>query len=44
MEQMKKQAAIFGTKIINDYVKNVDFKNFPFVIETEKRNFILIQL
>ena len=39
MEQMKKQAAIFGTKIINDYVKNVDFKNFPFVIETEKEKF-----
>ena len=39
MEQMKKQAEVFGTKIINDYVKNVDFKNFPFVIETEKEKF-----
>ena len=39
MEQMKKQAAIFGTKIINDYVKNVDFKKFPFVVETEKETF-----
>ena len=26
MEQMKKQAAIFGTNIINDFVKNVDLK------------------
>ena len=39
MEQMKKQAAIFGTEIINDFVKNVDFKKFPFVVETEKETF-----
>ncbi len=39
MEQMKKQAAIFGTEIINDFVKNVDLKKFPFVIETEKETF-----
>ena len=39
MEQMKKQAATFGTEIINDYVKNVDFNKFPFVVETEKEIF-----
>ena len=39
MEQMKKQATIFGTEIINDFVKNVDFKKFPFVVETEKETF-----
>ena len=39
MEQMKKQAATFGTEIINDYVKNVDFNKFPFVVETEKEVF-----
>ena len=39
MEQMKKQAAIFGTNIINDFVKNVDLKKFPFVVETEKEIF-----
>ena len=39
MEQMKKQAVTFGTEIINDYVKNVDFNKFPFVVETEKKVF-----
>ena len=39
MEQMKKQAEIFGTTIINDYVKNVNFRQFPFVVETEKEIF-----
>ena len=39
MEQMKKQAAIFGTNIINDFVKSVDLKKFPFVVETEKEIF-----
>ena len=39
MEQMKKQAVTFGTEIINDYVKNVDFNKFPFVVETEKEVF-----
>ena len=39
MEQMKKQAATFGTEIINDYVKDVDFNKFPFVVETEKEVF-----
>ena len=39
MEQMKKQAEVFGTTIINDYVKNVNFKTFPFIVETEKEVF-----
>ena len=39
MEQMKKQAEVFGTTIINDYVKNVNFKIFPFIVETEKEVF-----
>ena len=37
MEQMKKQAEIFGTTIINDYVKNVNFRQFPFVVEIDTR-------
>ena len=36
MEQMKKQSEAFGTKIINDYVTDVDFSKFPFEINTEK--------
>ncbi len=36
MEQMKKQASSFGTKIINDYVINVNLNKFPFEINTEK--------
>ncbi len=39
MEQMKKQSESFGTKIINDYVTNVDFDKFPFEIQTEKEIF-----
>ena len=39
MEQMKKQAAVFGTNIINDYVKEVNFQEFPFIIKTEKETF-----
>ena len=31
MEQMKKQSEAFGTKIINDYVTDVDFSQFPLV-------------
>ena len=38
MEQMKKQAAVFGTNIINDYVKEVNFQKVPFIIKTEKEN------
>ena len=39
MEQMKKQAAVFGTDIINDYVKEVNFQKVPFIIKTEKEVF-----
>ena len=39
MEQMKKQSEVFGTKILNDYVINVDFKKDPFEISTEKVTF-----
>jgi len=39
MEQMKKQAVVFGTDIINDYVKEVNFQEVPFVIKTEKEVF-----
>ena len=39
MEQMKKQAAVFGTNIINDYVKEVNFQEVPFIIKTEKEIF-----
>ncbi len=37
MEQMKKQAESFGTKIENDYVINVNLKTFPFKLKTEKK-------
>ena len=40
MEQMKKQSEAFGTKIINDYVTDVDFSQFPFVIRTEKEKYL----
>ncbi len=39
MEQMKKQSESFGTKIINDYVTDVDFSKFPFEINTEKEKY-----
>ena len=39
MEQMKKQSEAFGTKIINDYVTEVDFSKFPFEINTEKEKY-----
>ncbi len=35
MEQMHKQAEHVGTKIINDYVTKVDFKNKPFTVSTD---------
>ncbi len=37
MEQMKNQASSFGTKILNDYVIDVDLKKFPFEVKTEKK-------
>jgi len=37
MEQMKKQAESYGTRIQNDFVKEVDFNSFPFKIKTEKK-------
>ena len=40
MEQMKKQSEAFGTKIVNDYVTDVDFSQFPFVIRTEKEKYL----
>ena len=40
MEQMKKQSEAFGAKIINDYVTDVDFSQFPFVISTEKEKYL----
>ena len=39
MEQMKKQSEAFGTKIINDYVTDVNFSKFPFEINTEKEKY-----
>ena len=39
MEQMKKQSEAFGTKIINDYVTDVNFSKFPFEIYTEKEKY-----
>lgn len=35
MEQMSDQAANVGTKIVNDYVTNIDLKTKPFAITTE---------
>ena len=35
MDQMKKQAESFGTQILTDFVREVDFKTFPFKIRTE---------
>ena len=40
MEQMKKQSEAFGAQIINDYVTDVDFSQFPFVIRTEKEKYL----
>ncbi len=39
MDQMRKQSEIFGTKILNDYVINVDFNKIPFEISTNKVTF-----
>ena len=39
MEQMKKQAAAYGTRIINDYVLEVDFDKKIHCVKTEKDKF-----
>lgn len=39
MEQMKKQAEAYGTRIITDYVKKVDFTNLNHEVQTEKGEF-----
>ena len=36
MEQMKNQAKSFGTRILVDFVKDVDLETLPFKIKTEK--------
>ena len=36
MEQMKNQAESFGTRILVDFVKDVDLENLPFKLKTEK--------
>ena len=36
MEQMKNQAESFGTRILVDFVKDVDFETLPFKLKTEK--------
>jgi thioredoxin reductase (NADPH) len=37
MEQMKNQAESFGTRILVDFVKDVDLETLPFKIKTEKQ-------
>ena len=39
MEQMKKQAEMYGTRILIDYVKNVDFSGKVHKVITEKEEF-----
>ena len=36
MEQMKNQAKSFGTRILVDFVKDVDLNSLPFKLKTEK--------
>ena len=36
MEQMKNQAKSFGTRILVDFVKDVDLETLPFKLKTEK--------
>ena len=36
MEQMKNQAKSFGTRILVDFVKDVDLNSLPFELKTEK--------
>ncbi len=40
MEQMKKQASAYGTRIINDYVISVDFQKEIHQIKTEKQIYL----
>ncbi len=40
MEQMKKQASAYGTRIINDYVISVDFQKDIHKIKTEKQIYL----
>ncbi len=37
MEQMKNQAESFGTRILLDFVKDVDLETLPFKLKTEKQ-------
>ena len=37
MEQMKNQAESFGTRILLDFVKEVDLETLPFKLKTEKQ-------
>ncbi len=37
MEQMKNQAKSFGTRILVDFVKDVDLETLPFKLKTEKQ-------
>ena len=37
MEQMKNQAKSFGTRILVDFVKDVDLETLPFKLKTEKK-------
>ena len=39
MEQMKKQAVAYGTRIMNDYVLEVDFDKKIHCVKTEKDKF-----
>lgn len=40
MNDLKKQAERFGTKIINDIINKVDFQKYPFVLETDSGKII----
>ena len=35
MEDLKKQAERFGTKVVNDVVTKVDFEKYPLIVETD---------
>ena len=39
MEQMKKQAQTYGTRVLNDYVTKVEFNSNIHEVETEKEKF-----
>lgn len=40
MQRMQKHALKFGTKIINDYIVDVDFSKRPFYVKGEKEEFM----